>query len=77
MKIHTIWGSRPDSEIPELLDSWDEYTIEENESGYAEAVKKAGTRTEFSAIRIVILNVPTKAVLAAFAAPVIDAEAET
>jgi hypothetical protein len=77
MKIHTIWGQRiDDGSIPELIDSWDEYTIEENEDGYHDAVSAAKARKEFIEVRVVILNVPSKAVLDTFKVPAVDAKVE-
>ena len=41
MNIHTIWGWRSTEEGPELLDAWDEFSVEQNSEGWLAAPEKA------------------------------------
>jgi hypothetical protein len=40
-QIKTLWGWRKSADSPELLEAWDEYAVDENESGWREACEKA------------------------------------
>ncbi len=45
MKIYCLFGQRkclyPGQHAPELLEAWDEYSVEENPEGFAQAMQKA------------------------------------
>jgi hypothetical protein len=71
MKLHIIMGLRPDSEVPEAIDCWDEYTIDANPEGFDEAVAKAKEKIPsfFSTVDVVVVSVSTKAVMAILSPP--------
>lgn len=41
MEIQTLWIMRKDADNPELLEAWDEFTIEDNPEGFHEACQRA------------------------------------
>ena len=64
MKLHIIMGRRPESDVPEALDCWDEYTIDENPDGFEEAIRTHKAKSDFAAVSVVIVSISTKAVMA-------------
>jgi hypothetical protein len=67
---------RFDSDVPDLLDCWDEASIEENVEGYQEKLASFQANPGFTAVREVILNVPFKSIQAAFKVVVVEATVE-
>lgn len=63
MKLHILFGQRKqryDGEYgPEVLDCWDEYSINENPDGYETAMAgaMAAQASEMSAMRVIVVEV--------------------
>lgn len=73
MKIHTIWSIDPNDDTLYLIDGWDEYTRDENPSGFTEAVSKARLEHGADNVSVIDLEVNETAVRAAFHVPVLPA----
>lgn len=73
MQMYAIFGTLKGEEEPLLLDCWDDVSVEMNAEGFEEKIKHFQGRQEYGAVRVVILNVPFKAIQAAFRAPVVEA----
>ena len=41
MRLHVVLAKFPDSDVPEVVECWDEYCIEGNPDGWEEARSKA------------------------------------
>lgn len=73
MKIYTLWGpSVEDDDIPWLVDSVDEYSIE-SIGGFPESYKKHVEEGK-GQYRELIIEVPDKAVISIFAIPTLVAK---
>lgn len=72
MKLYCIFGRIRGEEAPELVTAWDEYTVESNPEGYREEFEKAKGTEAYEAVREIVVTVSEKAVLAAFATPVVE-----
>lgn len=76
-KILSLWITRKasDGEYPELIEAWDEYSVDGNWEGWDEAVKKgiASIGTDLDQYRIIELNVSYEAVQNAFTPHVLPA----
>lgn len=79
MKVMTMWGVRRgfEEDMPELMEAWDEYSIDNWVEGWEEACDKARTSwgDDLVAWRILELDVDNASVLAAFAPKTIKAVA--
>lgn len=53
-RVHMIWRRTPD--YIELVDAWDEGSIEENPDGWQAAVRKA--EVDYSDVRVQVVRVP-------------------
>ena len=80
MRINLIVGQYPQQYdgqyMPNVLDAWDEYTMEDNYQGFLEAVGKYEgwvAKGDLEAVRVLAVNVPDEAVLDLFKVPVVDA----
>lgn len=63
MKIYAMFGARPgNTETPELLDAWDEYTRDENEDGFEEARENWLQDSELIAFAVVTFEVDELAI---------------
>ena len=76
MQLYTIFGMRVESNVPDLLDCWDEASIDGNLEGYQEKLASFQANPDFTAIREVTLNVPFKPIKAAFKVVVVEATVE-
>jgi hypothetical protein len=67
MKINALFVTRKgDTDVPELVDAWDEYTIDENPDGYTDAIAKWRgylNDGDVDAFTVVTLRVSAQAVL--------------
>ncbi len=73
MKIHTLWGpSEEGDDIPWLVDSVDEYSIE-SIGGFPESYQKHVEQGK-GQYRELIIDIPDKAVIAIFAVPTLIAK---
>jgi hypothetical protein len=77
MKVLTLWGVRRgfEAEMPELMEAWDEVSIDNWAEGWDEACDKARQSwgDDLVAWRVIELEVPSTAVLAAFAPATVEA----
>jgi hypothetical protein len=77
VNVLTLWGVRKGFEVdmPELMEAWDIHSIANWPEGWDEACAKARTSwgDDLVAWRIIELEVPSTAVLAAFAPARIEA----
>jgi hypothetical protein len=71
MKVHTLWIQRKDFNTPELVAAWDEFCIEENESGWKEECDDAlrAIGSDLGASRYITLDVPEGPLFDAFDEP--------
>lgn len=77
MKIFAMFGTRKSGEDePELLDAWDEHTVDENPDGYRETRDKWIEGSDLDAFAVVTFEVSDKAVLAALYPDAATVEAE-
>ena len=78
MDIYTAWATRKDfeSDAPELLIAWDEYTVDCNPGGFEEALEREvnAMGDELAELRRITIKVPQEALLAAFKQASIEAE---
>lgn len=72
--ILTIWTY--DGETPWIIEAWDSYTVEENPSGWADALEKANAQKGDREIRVIEIEVPTlwKKIEEVFEPPTIEGE---
>ena len=71
VRISTIWASHSNSwEEAWLVAAWDEYSRENNEDGWAEALSKA--RLEHGDVKVIDITASDSALQAAFYAPVVE-----
>lgn len=75
MKIHMIvvqYNQRyPGEYMPNVVDVWDEYTMDENPDGYLESLRKheAMVPKDYEAVRELIVHVPDDAITSLFDIP--------
>lgn len=72
--IHQIWADRDDFDNPELIDAWDEYSINNNYEGWKTALTKA--RTYYGAkatIRVAVSYIDLQLIRDAFNPVKLDA----
>lgn len=63
MKILAMFGAyKGSTEVPELLEAWDEYARDENVDGYFEAHEKWRTDPDLEAFAVVTFEVDGQAV---------------
>jgi hypothetical protein len=58
--------------MPNVIDAWDEFTLEDNQEGYNEALAKAQQRVldgDYEAVRELAVIVPDEAVTGLFKTP--------
>lgn len=76
MLIHTCWAWRKHEDGPELLEAWDEYTVEQNYEGWQAACQKAiaslGNDISSLGVRYIDLRVDGDAVEEAFSSNEIE-----
>lgn len=63
--LATNSGCRP-GDSPWIVDAWDEYSIEENEQGFAGAISKAEAKYGAGSIRVIQVQVPDDTLVKAF-----------
>src|ERR1035437_5005065 len=75
-QIKTLWGWRKGEQTPELMQAWDEYSVDSNFDGWEDACATsiASWGDDLDAHRYIDLNVDLIAIEAAFDSPRIDAE---
>jgi hypothetical protein len=84
MEIRLIIGQYPQrypgQYMPNVLDAWDEYTLEDNWEGYEEKLNQYKSwveKGELEGVREMVIRVPTDTVLALFdPPPVVEADVE-
>lgn len=67
ISIHQIWVNRDDFDTPELVDAWDEYSIDNNYDGWEAALTKA--RTDYgvkATIRVAVSYIDLQLIRDAF-----------
>jgi hypothetical protein len=77
MQIRTLWITRKDfSNSPELVEAWDENSVDNWYEGWAAACDKAleSIGDDLEEHRYITLNVPAKALREAFFPPSVDVE---
>jgi hypothetical protein len=75
--ISTLWITRKgEDRLPELVEAWDEGSIDENYEGWVEACKKAlaAIGDDLVEQRVLDINIPYGKLLDAFNAPVVEGE---
>jgi hypothetical protein len=55
--------------MPNVVDAWDEFTMEENPQGYYEALKKARKEHGVDAVRELQIELPQSAILDLYQTP--------
>lgn len=57
--------------LPEIVDAWGEYTIEDNPEGYAKALREhqQAVGTDYEAVRELVLEVPESVLTGLFEIP--------
>ena len=60
MKIIMVWGKREGEETPELLDSIDEYSDDENPEFISDAFKKHSKDEEFTSVHLIETDLDSK-----------------
>lgn len=63
--------------MPNVIDAWDEFTLEDNWSGFAEAVEKAEASDNYEKVRTLIVNIPDDAVVNLFKTPSVKGRVES
>lgn len=80
MKINALFVTRKgNTDVPELVDAWDEFTIDENLDGYNAAVAKWQgylATGDVDAFTVVTLRVPEQPVLNALYPDPVELDAE-
>lgn len=77
MIIRTLWIVRKHEDcLPELVEAWDEFSIDENYEGWVEACKAAVTSIgdDLAEERVLDISIPYDKLLDAFTAPVVKGE---
>lgn len=78
MQIYSVWITRKGmSDVtPELIEAWDEFSIEENYDGWATAYEEAvaSIGSDLDQARVIALDVSQAGILAAFSAADVTAE---
>lgn len=64
---------------PNVVDAWDEYTLEDNYEGYEQSLRshEAMVGKEYEAVVVLNVNVPDAAIDALFQVAEVDAEVQT
>lgn len=62
---------------PEVLDAWDEYSLQENPRGYAERLKEFKSRSDFARVEEAIVEIDHEVVGRLFALPRIAGRLKT
>ncbi len=75
MVIKTLWGWRKSEDTPELMQAWDEYTVDNWPEGWTEACEKARASwgDDLYSHREIDLVVNLDSILQAFAPPKVPA----
>lgn len=66
MLLHAIFGIRKHGESPELLDCWDDCALDENGEGFDAKLAALNASGEFMAVRVIVLDAPSRAIKDAF-----------
>lgn len=77
MIVKSLWITRKsEPEYPELLEAWDEYSIDQNPEGFEEACDEAikAVGTDVEAIRYIDMFVAHQDIDKAFAPPVVTTQ---
>jgi len=76
MNIHTLWVMRKSETVPELLEAWDEFSVDENPYGFkaacADSLARVGSGVESH--RFIDLSVSLRDVERQFGPAVLDAD---
>jgi len=73
VKIHTIWLSDSGNWSEAWLkDAWDEYTIDENPTGWAQALEEAELSS--SHMKLITLEIPGDHLAAAWTTPTVEGD---
>lgn len=75
MKIETLWFWNGD-DAPELIEAWDEYRIDDNPEGFADAFKQGREHYDpkDGTYRHITIKVSDHRIAAAFDAPEVNGE---
>lgn len=61
MKLHIIFGQRHETYdgeyAPEVLDCWDESSLDENHEGFEASLEAAEGNKDFRAVRVVVVKI--------------------
>lgn len=78
MKLRCLFSCDDQNESPELILAWDEYSIDENEEGWSDALKKEKERLSIGAIphAVVTLKVSASDILQRIFPPETQIETE-
>lgn len=65
----------PGESMPNVVDAWDEYTLDDNYEGYEAALKHHQDQvgTTYEAVRVAVIQVPDQAILDLFEPPTLPA----
>jgi hypothetical protein len=76
LQIKTLWGWRKNEDFPELMQAWDEYSVDQNYEGWRDACDTSirSWGDDLHAHRYIDLNVRLDAVTAAFESSSINVE---
>jgi hypothetical protein len=75
MTIHSLWGWRHGESAPELMEAWDDGSVDENYEGWNRACEKARESWGDDLLhwRIILIKVHDDAIVGAFAPAEVDA----
>ncbi len=74
--IETLWGVRKGESTPELMEAWDEYSIDQYREGWSEACQKAITSwgTDLDAYRYIQIVVNLNKIEQTFEASMVSGD---
>jgi hypothetical protein len=74
--IETLWGVRKGESVPELMEAWDEYSVDENREGFNEACQNriASWGDQLDIYRYIQIMVDMDKIEAAFEPVTVDGE---
>lgn len=79
LDIYTVWATRNEgieSQVPELLVAWDEFSVDDNPDGFERIITAAtdAMGKDLNEIRRITIRVPLDTIEAAFRSTVIHGE---
>jgi hypothetical protein len=63
--------------MPNVVDAWDEYTLEDNWRGFEEALAKAKANDAYEEVKTAIVSIPANDILSLFDTPRIKGEVKS